>query len=923
MQILSVTLKNFKTHRDQHFTFQPGTNAICGENGAGKTSILEAIAWVMFNHRGAYKTEDLIHNGAGSAQVTIAFVSNRDDRTYQVQRCTTKGYAIYDPQLGVRLDYKNIEAEVLPWLRQQFGVAPGTDLARLFANTIGVPQGTYTVDFLQPAKERKEVFDSVLKVEEYQKVQKDSRQLEKYAELQVEKVQAEIERYSTDLLEWDSLQQRRQTLSQEISTAEITLQDLDKQLIALQLEKNRLTEQAAQVQQTTSQLQHLTAQIEGKQQAIVLLQQSVQRATEAAQVCEANRSGYVAYLQAEAALKQLDQHLKQRQILQKQKESQQQALNAQQAELTRLQLQLENLSKAEAEIEQLQPLLAQQEVLDQEQGSIAEQLTQLHAYKLEQQNLLRQYQKFQTDLTRITTELDRVQALGAEVNQIAGLEQKRDRLQEQLSRVEAAKQFEAELRQLVSEGESKRDRHQVDVESALETLRTVQQSVPLLATGSVESALTAIQAGVLLNTELLQALWRILADLSEQVSAPKLQQQLQQAKAQLDRLYQQRAEVTTLAVKQAQQAQLQQEVTHLQTRLKQIKEQLATEPAHQQRRQQLQQEVNQLGNPRARIQLLQRDMERRSVLSNQYATLNSQQALIGQKIGELESHLVQFADLEDQVEQQKTLRQTHQQSYMTVLQYQNAAEQLPRFQTDLEQSIAQIQQLKIDRAALQAEYDQLLQNYDPQQWQEIEATYSTTRSRADQITGGLPQQRKLLAELDSQISSLAAIAAKRDLAQLALKQNQKILKFITFARKVYKQAAPRITERYVQTISREADRLFRELLNRPNVALEWTNEYEIVVQEGAHSRRFINLSGGEQMCAALAVRLALLRILADIDIAFFDEPTTNMDRPRREHLAEAIANIKSFRQLFVISHDDTFEKVTENVIFVEREASIT
>ncbi|NJN85049.1 MAG: AAA family ATPase [Leptolyngbyaceae cyanobacterium SL_7_1] len=41
MEILSVTLKNFKSHGDRHFVFQPGTNAICGENGAGKTSILE------------------------------------------------------------------------------------------------------------------------------------------------------------------------------------------------------------------------------------------------------------------------------------------------------------------------------------------------------------------------------------------------------------------------------------------------------------------------------------------------------------------------------------------------------------------------------------------------------------------------------------------------------------------------------------------------------------------------------------------------------------------------------------------------------------------------------------------------------------------------------------------------------------------
>jgi exonuclease SbcC len=165
MEILSVTLKNFKSHSDRHFTFQPGTNAICGENGAGKTSILEAIAWVMFNYRGVYKNEDLIRNGSGSAQVTVSFISNRDSRTYQVQRCTSRGYTIFDPQLGVKLDYKHIEDEIVPWLRQQLGVAPGTDLTRLFSNTIGVPQGTFTADFLQPPDKRKQIFDSVLKVE--------------------------------------------------------------------------------------------------------------------------------------------------------------------------------------------------------------------------------------------------------------------------------------------------------------------------------------------------------------------------------------------------------------------------------------------------------------------------------------------------------------------------------------------------------------------------------------------------------------------------------------------------------------------------------------------------------------------------------------------------------------------------------------
>ncbi|NJN22801.1 MAG: SMC family ATPase [Leptolyngbya sp. RL_3_1] len=147
MQILSVTLKNFKTHQDRYFVFQPGTNAICGENGAGKTSILEAIAWSLFNYQGSYAKEDLIRNGSGSAQVTVEFVSSHDQRTYDVQRCTTKGYTLFDPQLGQRLPYTRIKDEVLPWLRDHLGVNPGTDLGELFARTIGVPQGTFTADF--------------------------------------------------------------------------------------------------------------------------------------------------------------------------------------------------------------------------------------------------------------------------------------------------------------------------------------------------------------------------------------------------------------------------------------------------------------------------------------------------------------------------------------------------------------------------------------------------------------------------------------------------------------------------------------------------------------------------------------------------------------------------------------------------------
>jgi len=44
MQMDKLTLQNFRNYRDETFQFAPGVNIICGENGQGKTNLLEAVA---------------------------------------------------------------------------------------------------------------------------------------------------------------------------------------------------------------------------------------------------------------------------------------------------------------------------------------------------------------------------------------------------------------------------------------------------------------------------------------------------------------------------------------------------------------------------------------------------------------------------------------------------------------------------------------------------------------------------------------------------------------------------------------------------------------------------------------------------------------------------------------------------------------
>lgn len=920
MQILSVTLNNFKSHRDRHFEFQPGTNAICGENGAGKTSLLEAIAWTLFNYQGDYAKEDLIRNGSSSAQVTVAFISSRDSRTYEVQRCTQRGYTLYDPQLNERLPYTRIKDEVVPWLRQHLGVGAGTDLPQLFSRTVGVPQGTFTADFLQTGENRKAVFDSMLKVEEYKAAYKQMNALRRYAENQVELIKHDLAQYEEALQGWEGLHLRRQAMMQEIQDNTQQLHDLEATLITLQQQRTTLLEQAQRLQSLESQLQTLSTQIEGQHPIKARLQQLLERAAQATALCEANRPAYEAYQAAEVQLQAVSQQQQTRQSLQAQFRKIQQQKEQQQAELTRCQVQLEALTETETKVAALQPLVNQQAQLETQLSQVQQQqqtLLQVQLQYQQRQQQLAQNAQQQADLTAKLTQLT---ALVRLVDEIAELEERCDRIQHQISRVAAGRQFEQELKNLVSTHQTAVQTQQQQAQAALQTLAALQASAPVLSGDVVEALKAAIESGVTLNHTLVAQLQSILQDLDQQTDIATLQKQLREHRKALDQRYQYRGELAQVPALQNQREDLQQQQTQWQAELTDLEANLSRMDGLKAKATTLSQQLEALGNPRGQCQVLMQALQERPRVQTAYdkAALG-QQALQTQLI-QIEAQLEPFADLEQIVVQQQTVKQTHQKGHALYLQNQQTAQQQSTLTAELAATEQAIQALQHTYAEVQSHYANQKTDFDPAALAQVEEQYREMRSTCDRISGSLPQQQKLLAELDQQMAALKALAEKRDQAEQDRLQKERIRRFVNFARTAYKEAGPRITACYVQSISREADRLFRELLNRPNVALEWTGDYEIQVQEGPNKRRFINLSGGEQMCAALAVRLALLKVLADIDIAFFDEPTTNMDRPRRESLAEAIARIKSFRQLFVISHDDTFEKVTENVILVEREA---
>ena len=94
--IRKLRMTDFKVFQDQEFDFAPGTTAIIGPNGSGKTTILEAIEFALFRsvtrkEKSVKRLEELIRHSRKKAKVQLEFISPLNRREYRVVRTIHPG----------------------------------------------------------------------------------------------------------------------------------------------------------------------------------------------------------------------------------------------------------------------------------------------------------------------------------------------------------------------------------------------------------------------------------------------------------------------------------------------------------------------------------------------------------------------------------------------------------------------------------------------------------------------------------------------------------------------------------------------------------------------------------------------------------------------------------------------------------------
>jgi DNA repair protein SbcC/Rad50 len=229
VQIVQVDLENVKSYTWASVPFRPGINAICGENGAGKSTVLEAIGFAMFGHSPFKRQDQIVREGEKTATITVRVLGN-DERAYQIVRKAggTNQHYVYDPELEQKL--ADGVDESTAWLREFAGVDEGTDLAKLFSDAVGVPQGMLTTPFLLSAGPRGNVFNPLLRVDEYKRAAERLRESRSWLDYRCRDCEKQIAGFEAETRHLPNKEGEAEELIEATSRGEARRSDLQYEL---------------------------------------------------------------------------------------------------------------------------------------------------------------------------------------------------------------------------------------------------------------------------------------------------------------------------------------------------------------------------------------------------------------------------------------------------------------------------------------------------------------------------------------------------------------------------------------------------------------------------------------------------------------------------------------------------------------------
>lgn len=929
MKINRIYLENYRIHEKLEVEFDKGINLLLGENGKGKSSILEAIGYALFGSdlRGTQK--DAIQYGKKSAKIQVEF-TGVDGEEYIVTRKlpgTTSIYRKSNPELELQGKEDRI--------RELCGIKG--DIKDVYDNVIVAKQNEFISSFKATAKDREKTFDKVFNTEIYREI------YDGYSKDVEGKYKNEIAIEENSIKSISDIMEDSQEVKEKLELEEEREKEFEKYLNNLSVELKEIKEKLNQISGTELKIEKINGEIRKSEEVlnnITLQEEKLKKQIEetilAKEIADKNIENHNEYIKTSEILesikkekKELDQIREKQNNLEKELISLEKLRGDSNNQVNLWKNSIENLKVSCRE---------KKDRVDFLQGEIEKKEKNLQVYKVELEKnipLLEELERFESDIENGEKTLNTFEVKLQEKE--SDLEIKKgqrdnlikERLDEKIEEFKSIendkKKIEGEIEKNITLGIANKEAHEKLKSSICPFLNENCKNL----------------SGKDINNFFLERRKRyveIITDKKHQLEELEVKlkdkEKIVEMKTILNRLnHEIELKISEIEVDQAKfqrgeeklkNKKLEYENWKLINSIKNREEILAKNT-------QLETKIENENSEKDIIErdkiknILNEDIERGKELKEkieekllEIKELSLKEKEIRNSIEENKPALVKYQELSEEVEKYETLlnslkesNELYLENYKKALEKESLEVEKERLKEKESQEEKVLETLRENLLKLENSIISLNKGELEKIQVEKDEKVAEIREKLGGINGEIKNLNDKLAKIKEHENIIKD--KKKSLEKLKMK-----LELTKAFRERIKSMGKEVSKNMLKEIEILATENFRKITGRGEKVI-WSNEdkdkYSVYLSGDRGELRFEQLSGGEQVAVAISIRGAMSELFTESRFSIFDEPTNNLDSERRKSLADSIGEIlKNLEQSIIVTHDDTFREMAQKVI---------
>ncbi|MDN5320873.1 MAG: repair protein SbcC/Rad50 [Thermococcaceae archaeon] len=872
MRIEKIIVRDFRSHEFTKVTFTPGINLIIGQNGSGKSSLLDAILVGLYwpTKPKDLKKEDILRVNGKSTEITVFF--EKDNVRYQLHRNITRGIAFVKYQDGDEWHYATEAGQqpVRNWMEKMIPYD-------VFVNAIYIRQGEIDA-ILESDESREKVVRKVLGLDKYENAYNNLLEVRKAID---RKINA-IEEYLTAMRNIDEI----------IEQTQKNLTEVIKGINEISPKIPKLRENAERIKERLYQLDDLLEQLN--------------KVKEERNELEKTLKGVATRINA--LLESIDERKKKieelRKKLEKLEEIKPQAkrykeLEKFQREYSEVKARIEKelkgyegkLSQIEERLKELLQKEKELKELEEKIGGIEEKLESLKQSAKEYEEATRIKKTIETLKNRLSLSEEDIKVLKDEIEEA---KRRRDEIRDRLEKIGEEK---GKLRSLSEQ----RDK-------AIAELMKAEGKCPVCGAELTDEHREELIASYRAEIGEYKAKIRELEEEEKKLRAElvSIEKTLNKERIVIEN------EGILKQIKEHEEKLAQFNINELEKKAKEYEE--------------LSREKNQLEGKLKGIveELKKKPVFKRMKISIEGKIENAKRELQGYENKLKELGFENESELKVELEKLRPLYEEYLKLLDVKEELEKEEKRLSREEKELKVLEKQKHKLEAQLSLLDERVAELEKKYNKEEHEKLRREYVEAREALTKAETELENLEKRKEELSKNLESLQKERENVKNKKKELEELKKAREKVQELREKVRVFKNLLKEDALAKVGEYASEIFEELTEEKYSGITVKakeNKVVLGVIYDGKERELSFLSGGERIALGLAFRLALSLYLAgEIPLLIMDEPTPYLDEERRRRLVDIMERyLRKIPQVIIVSHDEELKDAADRVVRVRLE----